>query len=509
MNKLRTGLLIALVSTIFCFIAIINGVRIPSGDSMSYLNCSISIVDRNEHSFPYFALNEEGKSILIFTEKNTIWPPATSATLAFFQNIGLSLLLSAQVFILIFNFLSIFLTFLFSIRLSKSIWASSIIAILLAFSWNFYFWISVSVMAEGLFISTTLISALLIIYQFDNERKSTHFSWIIVGLVIGFNYYIKSAAPAFILAALLSIFLFKGLWKNKFQRTILTSIGVFISAFPWFLRNINLGTIGSAGSGPTKHAIVESSTNLLRLLIPRHGSFTENKLIILMSILLILCGVLIVLIILKSYLNNKSILKNFVEKYKNDIGLQIPIYYIISFIIVMFISMYILRLAINIETRYWMEIIPFLAPFVYVFFSNQFENLNRKQYNIAKQISYVMLSIIGITNIFEIIRNEKKDWIILENEKTRKLICKKIQSTIHNKSNIRFISNRPVDFEITTGLTSWPLDSARIDTTSTYYMALFPLNNLNSISLSQKEMAIPDNYRYLSTVQHFKIYQKK
>ena len=79
------AIIVAFIATVFYWFIVEKGVKVPTGDSMSYVNCSKIIYEYNEHSFIYSTLKPDGSLNIMGFEKNTVWPPATSFILALLQ----------------------------------------------------------------------------------------------------------------------------------------------------------------------------------------------------------------------------------------------------------------------------------------------------------------------------------------------------------------------------------------------------------------------------------------
>lgn len=360
-------------------------------------------------------------------------------------------------------------------------------------------------MAEGLFITSTLISAILLIRHLSSVKDSKKIYLFLIGITVGFSYLIKSAAPAFIFSSTLLVFLNYKTLKEKFTYSFIFGIGVLVTALPWLLRNLLSNTIGSSGSGPTKHAIRESISNLLRLFIPKHGGYFESKTTILFAFLFIVS----ILILLTLPIIRKSLIKpaltSIFNKIRDDNKFKFILIYLVFFISVMLFSMYLVPLAINIETRYWMEIFPFIAPFFYSISMAFWKEYDIKYKYLVTRIFIFMAVLICFSNISEIYRNSKKDWITLNSDADRAKIRRELSTIINSDKNVRFISNKAVDFEVKTGLTSWP-DLDYNDSNLNCFIELPYLSN--EMSLSSIKTEIPTGYSHQLTYTNIKLYFK-
>jgi hypothetical protein len=506
-NKiLIQAIIVALVATIFSWTIVKNGVKIPTGDSMSYVNCSTVIYEHNEHSFVYSTLKPNGNINIISFEKNTIWPPATSFILAIIQRTGIGLHYSAIIFVLFFTFTTIFFSVIFSNLVTNSEIVSIVIGLLFSFSWNFFYWIGVSVMSEGLFITSTLISAILLIRHLSDINESKMINLFLIGMTVGFSYLIKSVAPAFIFSCFLLVFLNYKTFKDKLISSFIFVIGVLIPSLPWLLRNLHLNTIGSAGTGPNKYAILESILNLIRLFIPKYGSYFESKITLLFALIFIVS----LLTIITLPIIRKSLIKNALNKtFSLIIGenkFKFILIYLVVFINVLLFSMYVLPLAINIETRYWMVLFPFTVPFFYSISMLFYKEYEVKHNYFIKAIFVFLAALIFFSNISEIYRNNKKDWITLNTDVDREIVRSELSTIIKSDKNIRFMSNKAIEFEIKTGLTSWPISDYN-DLILNCYVELPYLND--EMNLSKIKTEIPPDYRHRLTYKNIKLYFKE
>ncbi len=499
------AIIVAFVAIVVSWFIVKKGVKVPTGDSMSYLNCSKVIYEHNEHSFIYSTLKPDGSVNIMEFEKNTVWPPATSFILALLQKTGIGLYYSAIIFVLFFTFTTVFFLVIFSNMITNSEVASIVIALLFSFSWNFFYWVGVSVMAEGLFLTITLISALLLIRHLSSVKDSKKINLFLIGITFGFSYLIKSAAPAFIFSGTLLVFLNYKTLKEKILYSFIFGIGVLVPAFPWLLRNLQLNTIGSSGSGPTKHAILESTLNLLRLFVPRHGGYFESNSTILFAFLFIVSLLFILTLPIVRKRLIKPALTSTLNNIRNDNKFKFVLIYLVFFIIVMLFSMYVIPLAINIETRYWMEIFPFIVPFFYSISMTFYKIYDLKYKHLVNRIFIFLAILICFSNIFEICRNIEKDWITLNDDAERAKIRRELSIIINSDKNVRFTSNKPVDFEVKTGLTNWP-DLDYNDSNLNCFVEL-PYSS-NEMSLSNNKTEIPADYYHKITYKNIKFYFK-
>lgn len=500
------AILLSIVATCISAYSIIEGPRIPTGDSMSYLNCAQSIATSQEHSFPYFALSKDGNRNLIYLEKNTIWPPATSVVIALQLKLGISVVNAARNLILFFTFSSVLLCFIFSYKICRSETLSSVITVVFFSMWTFHYWIAVSVMSEGLFITVTLLSSIYLITIFDSS-KFRLLNFFLVGLITGSTYYIKSAAPAYILACGLAILLSNVDWSKRLKNSILYGLGACLVILPWLLRNLNLGTVGSQGSGPRSSAIFDSLLCFVRLFIPKHGSFFESKWSI---AAFIICLLILIFVLLVGVQQLKSINHNFRNSIKpilENQGIRLSFIYIFCFIAVMIFAMVVLPLASHIESRYWMELYPFVIPtLVMVFRSIKLPNSTK--YGKLQYIGLVVItSIIFISNVIEIQKNRKKSWIILQSDKSRLTERIKLSESLQLDGPAIFSSNHRVKFEVKTGLTSWSVDNPQYPNSQlAHYYVVYPVDP-NSMNLTPISNSLPDKYIYINESEGVKYYK--
>lgn len=357
---------------IFGFTWIINknGLALPTGDSGSMLISSQSLYTEGKYGWPSYELSNDGSVCIAHSAPNTVWPPSCAAIIVSLRYVGFTEIKAVRIFVSFFAGLTFSLVYLLAFRITNRQWLSIGITITMASMWNSYYWIIHSFMPEGIYISFTVLSTLLAISVLEKVRsknvKPHHF--ILLGFVTGLTYYIKSAAPAFILSLIMSFLILSKSenYKMSWRQIMLFLTAIALTSMPWFLRNFNIGTIGGAGvASPTP--IRDSLFSLLRLFVPKHGSYFENKITLVFALLFVL------IVALMFFLTFKRSIKNFVNKstYKAIISkiLITPAYllsilYCFTFVIVILFAIYVVPKASHIETRYWLEVFPFAIPVI-------------------------------------------------------------------------------------------------------------------------------------------------
>jgi hypothetical protein len=132
-------------------------------------------------------------------------------------------------------------------------------------------------MPEGLYISVTLLIGVYLMHTIRNHRY-TFTNLLLLGVLTSSTYYIKSAAPAFILAVLTCLFIYflrQGLIKS-IKLSLPVALGVLIGALPCVIRNLSVGTIGGSGTAG-ESPLFQSILSMLRLIVPHHGPYFNSK----------------------------------------------------------------------------------------------------------------------------------------------------------------------------------------------------------------------------------------
>jgi hypothetical protein len=491
----------ALVGALISIFAISNGPAIPTGDSLSYFNCAKSLDANFSHAFPFSELDQNGKSIIVYVEPNTVWPPATSFSLFLLFKLGISKYLGLQILIALFAAISIGLTWKLARLVTESNLASNIITLQLMTMWAFRYWVEESFMAEGLFITFSIIPPLFVT-SISNQSITKFGSYLVAGLLFSLTYYIKSAAPAYILAGWISVFIFSK--QNRQKKLILFSIGSGIGVLPWLLRNLSHGTIGSAGSGPLPNTIVLSVTEFIRLFIPRHGNFLESKVIVISAGLFLLSiGFIALLVVLKKH-ELKRLMQAFNDFSKHNYLFLFTWIYVLVFVVVLMISIYVFKKTSFIEMRYWMELVPFIMPAVWIFMRDIYHNQIGSRRKLIYGTSMGLLSLIIVLNVFEGIRNEKRIWNRLPISQEANAL--EIHHSLGLNKNIRFFSNNYVKFETFSGLTDWGKVNDTLDFKGAFCYVAFAPEQENTMLLESKAATPPEGWVKISSLNNMEFY---
>jgi hypothetical protein len=152
-----------------------------------------------------------------------------------------------------------------------------------------------------------------------------------------------------------------------------------------------------------------------------------------------------------------------------------------------------------------MEIFPFIVPFFYSISMAFYKEYDKKYKYLVNRIFIFLAVLICFSNISEIYRNSKKDWITLNSDADRAKIRRELATIINSDKNVRFMSNKAVDFEVKTGLTSWP-DLDYNDSNLNCFIELPYLSN--EMSLSNIKTEIPAGYSHQLTYKNIKLYFK-
>lgn len=280
-------------------------------------------------------------------------------------------------------------------------------------------------------------------------------------------------------------------------------LGVVLGIAPWLFRNISIGTIG--GSGAAGEApVVQSIVSLLRLFVPYHGQYLSSKItIICLGIVLLFSALLFVQVF-------KSFKTNWFEKLhsrlvSNSIEL-ISVSYLVSFMGVIFIAIFIIPKASHIETRYWLEVLPFMGPVVVCWFRDISVKLNIPKRLQSISIAIILLTMVGV-NIQETNRNFNKTWTILKMDDEQQKLRSEITKLVPG-DEIYYSSNFGNELFAQFGLSYWSTwESGPQDAVNLYIS--YESTNHDIMTLGNIESAPPKSWEYIGDVNGFKIYQDK
>jgi hypothetical protein len=493
--------LFALLGLVVSICANIKGPSIPTGDSLSYYNSARSIAANGKFCFPFYELSSVGEIKMVGQEVNTIWPPATSFLLSIFAMVGFNLFYSLIFLISIFTFLSAYLIWHLSYVLTNSLKAANLVSFMLLSMWAFRYWVESSFMAEGLFISATLIAPLYL-FQINSKVNLKIVHFVVYGLLLSLSYYVKSVAPAFIIAGLLTIFIFPPTRKFKFLAS--ASLGVFMGVLPWLFRNLSYGTIGSAGSGPLPSTVLLSITEFIRLFTPRHGDFFESKITVIGACLFLIAIPLIFILSVFQKGSAKIILHKIVNNLKINILLVFSVVYSIVFVVILIVSIYVLQKTSFIEMRYWLVLLPFILPSAYILLR---EIYFIKAAMIRKMLFYIPLTVYILSvalNIIESYRNSDRVWNRLPLNQAANAY--EIHKLLGLNRDIRFFSNSHVRFETYTGLTDWDRVIKSDTFTGRYCYVAFPPEPFNTMVLDSKATTLPIGWLKIASLNGIQFY---
>lgn len=479
-----------------------NGTAIPTGDSGSNLISSQSILNGRGHAWPSYVLENDGMLVLIKSEKNTVWPPLTAALVASLRFLGLSQSCAVFVFTTFFAGLTLACCFLFAFEVTKSIQLSTLSTITFFSFWGFQYWISKSYMPEGLYISMTLIIGLYFINVIKNG--GTFWKFILLGVLTSSTYYVKSAAPAFIISVALSVFLYfmRSGFVKSFRQSTGFVIGAFMGAFPWLYRNIMIGTIGGSGVAGDS-PVLQSVLSFFRLFIPYHGAYFENNTTLLgLAFFILIISILGFIFMQKSganffFSNVKMILK------KPSHLLSIS--YFFSFLGVIFIAIFIIPKASHIEMRYWLEIYPFWVPVLLAMLSNLYSGYDKQTKNIIKGLSFVLFTFLVSFNLRETAKNFKKEWTIVRSESEQLAFRKALSNTFPN-NRITYFSNYGNELFAQSGLSYWDTRDSLASDNQLQVFLHYRLNNKNEMTLGDISAPPPMGWKKYGTITDFDIY---
>jgi hypothetical protein len=131
-----------------------------------------------------------------------------------------------------------------------------------------------------------------------------------------------------------------------------------------------------------------------------------------------------------------------------------PLIYLLLFIGIIFFAIYFVPKASHIETRYWMEIFPFIAPVVYLVAQKLFLQKSKNIQQLISILTVSMLVTIMGYNMYETKRNFNRKWTILSTEAEKKEFRDKLCSLVPGKT-IEYSSNFGNELFAKSGLSYW------------------------------------------------------
>lgn len=516
-KKLSNSNKIAIVifAIIFSFTWIINlkGPALPTGDSGSMLISSQALYSEGNYSWPTYEISNEGSVSIVHSTPNTVWPPSCAAVIMTLRKAGFSEITAVRIFVSFFAGLTFSLVYLLAFRITNRLLVSLAISMTMASMWNSYYWIIHSFMPEGIYISFTVLSTLLAINVLEKVRsknvKPHHF--ILLGFVTGLTYYIKSAAPAFILSLVMSFLILSrsANYKMAWSQIMLLLTSIAMTSLPWFLRNLSIGTIGGAGvASPTP--IRDSLFALLRLFVPKHGSYFENKITLVFALIFVLIVALIFFLSFKRLIItflNISTYKKVISKIVTTPTYLLSILYCCTFVIVILFAIYVVPKASHIETRYWMEVFPFAIP---VILSVVLSQSNKRLQNYSRSVKYLLyavVSLIFISNLLEITRNQRQVWTILKSEEHQKRFRKTLIEKLETSKNVRYTTNYGNQLFADSGLSYWDVRDTLDSSNKNLNIYLeYTVEQTKTMSLGTIQANIPIEYEFRFKLDDYNVY---
>lgn len=503
-SKLFWPCLWGLISCIFSTVATLRGPAIPTGDSMSYMNCGRALTESGEYSFPYYALVEGGGLVLERLEPNTVWPPLTSLILAGCLHIGFTLPVALTLVIVVFAGTSVYLSWIWAYTVTKSVRGANVVAAFITCNWAIHYWVQKSFMAEGVFLTVSLATSLLLVKLVEREQSFSFARCAVAGLCLSPAYYIKSAGPAFLLAGAILPLATNGAWAARFMRSV--TIGGFagLGALPWLIRNLSYNTIGSAGAGPLPNAIVVSVGELLRVFVPYHGPYAESRWTLALAAAFV--GFIALWCVCVAAGRSQHNLQRWRLESLRSPALAFSVIYPVAFIAVILFAMYVLPIASHIEMRYWMEIVPFFLPAVWVGVRTAMSYCHSHWLVVSRVVVVLLLILIFGANVREIVRNRARDWSFVPRDQQR--IRSELALALHgSKFPVRFLSNRNVKFEALTGITAWKMEIVLEAEKASYCFVEFSPAVNGTMSFDTQTIRPPTGWLRIGTIADMTLYR--
>ncbi len=489
------------------FVLTMDGPNLPSGDSVNLVQSAKSISASGVHGFPTFGMKEDAELVMIDTKPNTVWPPMMSAATAALTGMGIDLQSAVRWQTVLLSALTLMSCFILSCEITRSIVGGVATTTLLLILFPFRYWLLEGFMAEGIFISTTV---LCVVAAHRLLQKATVPSWwqlILLGAFAGTTYYQKSVAPAFIVSVPLMVLLKSGKLADRVRICTSYFMGSFAICLPLFLRNLSLGTVGGSGPGARTHAMAESALSLVRLFVPRHGAFTEStRAIVMGGLLLLLIGLFSLLIIWKLP-QRKICLGSLARTLRMGVPARLlSICYVGMYILAVLAALYLVPKASHIETRYWMEMAPFFMPVCWWLMTAVIERIDPLFRKVA--IVLVALGLVNVVaaSLIEQGRTAGFQRNILQSGSHQLEMRQKICRMLSVAGDVAFISNQGYRLETETGLTSVIEEHAkRLEGVHVAYAA-YPEESASSMSLVKNPPQPPNGWKLLGIVGEISIY---
>ncbi|MCB9246135.1 MAG: glycosyltransferase family 39 protein [Flavobacteriales bacterium] len=501
--------LIPLLTIVYVLMSNWNGVSVPTGDSYSFYSPAMQIARNSLCEDVFTALDEKGELVDIGSRKNFIRAPGIAYLFGSLLALGLPIKTSGIILNLLLVLAVLLLLYRWADIILKNKTLSLIISTHLIFSWVFYIWCVRSYMSESLFIAYAIFLAVFFEKSYHKISGRTVYL-ILSGILCGLVYYTKYSG-----LALLPVIAFFPLLRQKkltvaLKDAILLVVGMCISVIPWMYRNYYLnGSIGGGGSGYSSRTIPESTMGLIRIFVPKHGSFQNDTLTLIFLGVFVLVGTVVLFILLKN-VRVKDVIR-YVQK--ADSAVLFSLLYLTSYLALTLVGIYIIPKTHHIESRYWMEIYPFFMPLL-IKFTKDASSINGISNGLVRKGFVVLLIVSMAANIKEVYRNRSKFEITMKNESERELLRSEIAKLLPSKGRYIFTSNKFVRMYVETGITDW----SEIDTSSVYdeykidpklIYALYDHEQDESIILSDIPTSPPSNYSFLGKVQNMKLYMHR
>lgn len=245
---------------------------------------------------------------------------------------------------------------------------------------------------------------------------------------------------------------------------------------------------------------------LLRIFVPKHGSFQQDKLTLIFLGIFVLVGAVVLLVLLKN-LKIKG-----VNQYIKgaDSAVLFSLLYLMSYLALTLVGIYIIPKTHHIESRYWMEIYPFFMPLL-IKFAKDAASINGLTKRIVQLGFIILLSVSMAANIKEIYRNRAKFEIVMKNESDQELLREQIARVLPSKGHYIFTSNKFVRMYVETGITDWAeIDKASVrdhnNLDSNLIYVLYDHEPEKSVILSDIPTRPPSDYTFLGKVQNMNLY---
>jgi hypothetical protein len=446
-----TAVLLGLLAAGWSWFRMWGGPTIPSGDSVAYLESARSLLETQRYGWLVWELGGNEQLRPGSFEVNTIWPPALPALLAGTLWLGVEPQLAVRCLVALFAGLAVATSYGVAALILRPGPLAMGVTLLYAGMFEFQWWVVESWMAEGIYLAA--VGGGIVLFHRMARESTPAPAFLALGLLFSVAYYLKSIGPAFILAAGVSMLALRqwSLGRRIVCATWLAA-GCAVGALPWLLRNLSYGTIGSGGQA-IAHPILQSSLDLVRLFVPRHGPYLQSpRTVVLLGLFafggLVLAGALI----LPRGRRGRAV------EWLSRIEAAGPGAVFALVYLLVFVAAASAGVALEktgwIETRYWMEIGLFLLAFAALAVRTGAALLEGLPARVVRPAAWVVVACLFVANLWEFAHTWPQTRLRLPTAMQQSDVRRDIVRLLPPAERFAFVSNERYRFGVESGLTA-------------------------------------------------------